>query len=222
MELSYWQSKWRKGNTGFHMKEGYPGLKEHWNSVQIKDNAAVLVPLCGKTKDLLFLSQQCRRVIGVEISEMAVREFLKENNLEAEKFSFADFSVYQAKNIEIWQGDFFKLPKHKLPRLDLIYDKAALIALPPEMRANYAEQILEFTTSQTKILLHLFDYPQEEMNGPPFSVSIEEINNYFGKRFSIGILEEKNLNLNNYEKFQNRGLHSHFIEILLLLLPKVG
>lgn len=220
MELSYWQSKWRKGKTGFHMNEGYAGLKEHWNSVQIKDNAIVLVPLCGKTKDLLFLSQQCRRVIGVEVSELAVREFIEENNLEAEEFTFADFTIYQTENIEIWQGDFFKLPKHKLPLLDLIYDKAALIALPQDMRANYAAKILELVSAHTKILLHLFFYLQEEMNGPPFSLPIEEVNSHFGKRFTIGILERKSLDLNNYKKFQKRGLRSHFIEILSLLLPK--
>lgn len=221
MELSYWQSKWRKGNIGFHMKEGYPGLEQHWNALQA-ESPTPLVPLCGKSKDLLFLAGKCRRVIGVEISEIAVQEFLKENNLKADKTSFADFSIYQTGNIEIWQGDFFKLPRHKLPPLDLIYDKAALIALPPDMRKKYAAKILKLVSPQTRILLHLFEYRRDEMSGPPFSVPMGEVEDHFGKRFTIRILERNELDLNNYKKFQNRGLNSYFIEILSLLLPKEG
>lgn len=203
------------------MKEGYPGLPQHWGALQA-DNPVALVPLCGKSKDLLFLSAKCRKVIGVEISGIAVQDFLKENNLEADKTSFADFSIYRTGNIELWQGDFFKLPNHKLPPLDLIYDKAALIALPPDLRKQYASKILELVSSQTQILLHLFEYRREEMSGPPFSVPLDEIEDYFGKRFTILILERNELDLNNYKKFQNRGLNSNFIEILSLLLPKEG
>lgn len=219
MELSYWRSKWKKGKTGFHMDGGYPGLEKHWPSLQLSSQAIVFVPLCGKTKDLLFLSEQCSKVIGVEISEIAIHQFLTENNLKARSSSFAEFTIYQTKNIQLWNGDFFKLPKHKLAPFDLIYDKAALIALPPEIRKQYAKKILSFSSEHTQILLHLFEYNQEEMNGPPFSVSIREIEERFGEKFVLKILEKKELNINNYKKFENRGLQSHFIEILSLLLP---
>lgn len=219
MELSYWQSKWKKGKIGFHMEDGYPGLSKHWGTIDVK-NPVALVPLCGKTKDLLFLSKHSSKVVGVEISKLAVESFLRENKLEANRSDFADFTIYQSGNIEIWQGDFFKLPEHKVPPLDLIYDKAALIALPPDMRKKYALKIFGLVSAHTKILLHLFDYRQEEMAGPPFSVPLEEAKDYFGKRFTIDLLERDELDINNYKKFQNRGLNSYFIEILSLLLPK--
>ncbi|WP_234567555.1 thiopurine S-methyltransferase [Rhodohalobacter sp. 614A] len=221
MELSYWQSKWRKGKTGFHMEEGYPGLATHWKSLGL-DHPVVLVPLCGKSKDLLFLAEHCEKVVGVEISELAVHQFLKENKLEANITSFANFSIYKTGNIEIWQGDFFKLPGHKFPPFDLVYDKAAMIALPPDMRRTYVSKVLELVSVHTQILLHLFDYPQEEMTGPPFSVPVTEVKDYFGKHFTIDILERNELGINYYKKFQNRGLNSYFIEILSLLLPKEG
>lgn len=203
------------------MKDGYPGLARHWETLQL-NNPVTLVPLCGKSKDLLFLSRNCRKVIGVEISEIAIREFLSENKRKAEESSFGNFKIYRTGNIEIWHGDFFKLPQHKLPPLDLIYDKAALIALPPEMRKQYTSKILELISVNTRILLHLFEYRQNEMTGPPFSVPIKEVKKAFEECFKIEILEKRKLDLNNYKKFQNRGLHSYFIEILSLLLPKEG
>lgn len=222
MELSFWESKWRKGNTGFHMEKGYPGLEKYWGTISLDEKPVALVPLCGKSEDLLFLGSHCTKVVGVEISEIAVQEFLTEHNLEAGTSTFAGFTIYHIKNIEIWQGDFFKLPAHKLPRIDLIYDKAALNALPPDLRKSYSEKILELCSDQTKILLHLLEYPQEEMSGPPFSVSLKEAEERFGRQFSIEVLEKKQLDLNNYKNFQNRGLRSYFIEILSLLLPKEG
>jgi thiopurine S-methyltransferase len=219
MELSYWQSKWKKGKIGFHMEDGYAGLPKHWSALDV-ENPVTLVPLCGKSKDLLFLSEHSSKVVGVEASEIAVKDFLTENNLSAKISSYAGFTIYKARNIEMWQGDFFKLPEHKLPAVDVIYDKAALIALPPGMRKAYVSKIFDLISSHTQILLHLFDYRQQEMTGPPFSVPIAEVKEYFGKRFTIDILERNELDLNNYKKFQNRGLNSYFIEILSLLLPK--
>lgn len=218
MELSYWQSKWKKGKIGFHMEQGYPGLRENWKHLEL-NQPIVFVPLCGKSKDLIFLSDNCQKVIGVEISLIAVQEFLQENNLNAEMRSFGSFKIFRSGNIEIWQGDFFKLPLQKLPSFDLTYDKAALIALPPSKRQEYAAKILEMASHSTKILLHLFEYRQEEMTGPPFSVTVDEVHELFGKQFSIQILQKNYLNLDNYKKFQNRGLNSYFIEILSLLLP---
>ena len=220
MELSYWRSKWRKGKTGFHMQDGYPGLEKNWNSIEIDNKAVVLVPLCGKSKDLIWLSQHCKTVIGVEISEIAIQEFMSENNLEASSSVSGVFTIYHTGNIQIWNGDFFKLPIQKLPPLDLIYDKAALNALPPEMRNEYASKILESVSTHTKILLHLLEYKQEEMTGPPFSVSVKQAKELFRNKFEFKILERAKLDINNYKKFQNRGLRSYFIEILSLLLPK--
>lgn len=219
MELSYWRSKWRKGNIGFHMENGYPGLAKHWNSLDFNDHSAVLVPLCGKSKDLIWLSEHCQKVVGVEISELAVEQFLDENSLRAKTSFFADFKIYQTKNIELWNGDFFKLPKKNLPTFDLVYDRAALVALPPDMRQRYAAKILNLISTNTQILLHHFEYQQREMAGPPFSVSVDEINKLYGHCFHLQILEKQDLDINYYKKFQNQGLQSYFIEILSLLLP---
>ena len=218
MELSYWQSRWEKDKTGFHMPGGYPGLRTHWEKLTLPQNPHVFVPLCGKTEDMIWLSSNAGRVTGVEISEKAVREFFHENGLEPQTSSFADFTIYKSQNIEIWCGDFQKFPVHKIKPIDLIYDKAALVALPNRMRADYCIKIKELCHTNTAILLHHFDYDQSEMPGPPFSVPIEEIENHFGSEYVITQIEMNSLDIAQFQKFSKRGLKSYLIEYLLLLL----
>lgn len=220
MELSYWKSRWNKGNIGFHMPEGYPGLKEHWPNLDISDESVVLVPLCGKSVDLIWLSEHVKKVVGVEVSKKAIHEFFAEQNVVPKTDTFADFTIYKSGNIELWCGDFFKFPLHKHNGFDLIYDKAALQALPKEMRLRYVKKVIELSTNATQILLHHFTYPQNEMTGPPFSINETEVNILFGKHFVISIVEENEIPADDFKKFKKRGLSSSIMERLLFLSAK--
>lgn len=219
MELSYWESRWNKDNTGFHMPEGYPGLKKYWSELNLPPNPNVLVPLCGKSLDMIFLRNEGANVTGVEVSVKAIKSFFKENELDFETESFAGFTIYQAEGIAIWQGDFLKFPESKF-NFDLIYDKAALVALPPEKRRSYAEKLLNLSTPETKLLLHHFIYPQDEMNGPPFSVGESEIEEYFGVHFTSDLLEENIIPPEHFTPFYRRGLRSAITERFLLFNPR--
>lgn len=202
------------------MPEGYPGLKKHWANLNISDESVVLVPLCGKSVDLIWLSEHVKKVVGVEVSEKAIQEFFAGQNVVPKTDTFADFTIYTAGNIELWCGDFFKFPKHKYPKFDLIYDKAALVALPKEMRIRYSKKVIELSSEATQILLHHFEYNQNEMNGPPFSVMENEVNLLFGKHFTISVLEENDIQVDQFKKFKKRGLSSSIMERLLLLSAK--
>lgn len=220
MELSYWQSRWRKGNTGFHLDEVYDGLKYGFSHLDLPDSPAVLVPLCGKSLDLIWLSEKCFKVIGVETSEIAIQQFFCRHSLEYSMQNFGTFTVYKSNNLELWCGDFLKIPPKKVDPIHLIYDKAAIVALPKRMRPAYSEKLKEFCNNNTQILMQYFTYPQDEMNGPPFSVPSEEISAYFEPDFQIQTLKKENLRLQYYQKFQKRGLKSQLIEYLLLLSKK--
>ena len=220
MELSYWQSRWRKGNTGFHMENGYSGLRKHWKTLPLPDSPAVLVPLSGKSEDMRWIVEQGGSVTGVEISEIAAQQFFNSQGKTPKITAFANFNIYISENISIWCGDVLKLPGHKMPPFNLIYDKAALVALPPHMRQNYVKKIITLTGPHTNILLHGFSYNQHEMNGPPFSVPEKEVKALYGDDFSLTVLEKKSINTDKYQKFKKRGLGSHFIEYLLLLSKK--
>jgi thiopurine S-methyltransferase len=220
MELSYWQSRWNKGNIGFHMEGGYPGLQKNWPQLNVSSNAIVMVPLCGKSNDMAWIAGKVEKVVGVEISEKAILDFFNFRDLTPKKEKFASFTIFKASNIELWCGDFFKFPAHKYPKIDLIYDKAALVALPKEMRNRYAKKIIAISNGKTNFLLHHFVYDKNEMSGPPFSVSSEEVNSLFGNHFLISILEENELDMKDFEKFKKRGLNSFFHEKLLLLTKR--
>ncbi|HKJ30390.1 MAG TPA: thiopurine S-methyltransferase [Balneolales bacterium] len=205
MELSFWRSKWKKGQTGFHSPIVNPNLKKFWPEFSVKNKGTVLVPLCGKSLDMLWLRDMGYKIIGVEISEIACHDFFEENKLSYQKRSFASFSIFEGNNISIWQGDFFKLVSSYIPKLVGIYDRAALVALPEPKRLQYSKKILALSSDFTHIFLHTFEYPDNEMKGPPFSVSEKEIHVLYGKNFQIERLKSVDI-LSNNEKFQKRGL----------------
>ena len=217
MELSYWLSRWNKGHTGFHMEEGYSGLRSHWSKLPIPSNPVVLIPLAGKSIDIQWISERAQKVICSEISSAAIEQFFNEHKMTFTQSEFASFHIYQSKNIEFWCGDFMKLPEKKIGKLDLIYDKASIVALPEKMRQTYAKKISGLSSGNTKILMHLLSYDQSEMTGPPFSVDSNEVKRLFSDNFDIQLLEKNSLNIQKFEKFLNRGLKSDLIEYLLLL-----
>lgn len=219
MELSYWKSRWNKDNTGFHMPDGYPGLREHWPTFDLPSNPRVLVPLCGKSEDIIFLEQQGAAVEGVEISDKAILSFFSEHRRHSETRDYAGFRIYRSGEIELWQGDFLKYPNRETG-LDLIYDKAALVALPPEKQKPYADKLLSLAGPRTAILLHHFIYAQDEMPGPPFSVRPEKIDDYFSSQFTIRLLKENKMPSDRFPPFQRRGLKNPITERLLFLKPK--
>lgn len=213
MEISYWKARWEKGHTGWHMNEVYPNLPEYWPKLLAGAGDTVLVPLCGKSLDLLWLAAQNHKVIGIEVSQKAVEEFFREHEIDFQESSKGSFNIYRSKNLQIWAGDFFKMKPAYLPEIDFIYDKAALIALPPAKRKKYAEAILHFCEPDTQILLNAFEYEQDEMNGPPFAVSSDEIEKLYGRRFKISLLWEESV-FDKLSNFQSRGLSSYLVEKL--------
>ncbi len=186
MEGKFWIDAWEEGRTGFHAPEYQGKLLKFFPELGAKTGQKVLVPLCGKTRDLLWLAEQDLNVHGVELSEKAVSEFFVENHFEAKVSEDPRFKNFSHKNIKISCGDFFKLTDQDY---DFIYDRAALVALPPEMRKNYAQKISQMIKPGGKYLLLSFEYDQAEMTGPPFSVTEKEVQELYGKHFRIRLVD---------------------------------
>lgn len=218
MEISYWESRWRKHNIGFHLPHVYEPLIRFWADSELPAKPTVLVPLSGKSLDIFWMMNQGARLVAVEAVEQAATEFFSENNIIPEKSKSHGFTILRFETLEFWIGDFFKLPASEMPAFDLIYDKAAITDLPEEIRRKYAEKILSLVNSTTRMATHHFEYNQEQMPGPPFSVSLSELNSYYSDMFKCKILEESST-ANNYSKFTRRGLHSDLTECFTLFLP---
>lgn len=219
MNISYWKNRWEKGNTGWHMDHIYPLLPKLWSQLNLPAEAKVLVPLCGKSMDLLWLLQKNFHVIGIEVSAKAIKEFERSSSLSFTCTNRGEHTVFEANSIEIWKDNFLDISPEVIGKVDAIYDKAALIALPPEVRKEYIPHLQSFCNSHTQILLQTFEYKQEEMQGPPFSVSQKELRTYFGPNFEIKLLFEKS-KLDEFERFKERGLTSYFIENIYQIYPK--
>ncbi len=182
MEVEFWQQRWREGQIGFHLREVNPLLRMYWPLLSLPQGARVLVPLCGKSQDLAWLAAQGYQVIGVELSPLAVGAFFEEQRLCPAQKSHGQHSGHCVDGIEIWCGDFFELQHSQVGRIDAIYDRAALIALPEPMRRRYAQQLLTLTGAVPQLLITL-DYPQDKMDGPPFAVSNQEVTSLYEHRY---------------------------------------
>lgn len=172
MNKDFWIQKWQTGETRFHQSKFHRALEKYAMRFQ---TGTILVPLCGKSLDMLFLASHGLKVIGVELSPIACRDFFIENGLSASESTVGSFTVFEADNIQLWCGDFFDLPQSVWIQVTGVYDRAALVALPVEIRQRYAAEILKRSGEELNILLVSFEYPQEAMEGPPFSVPEKEI-----------------------------------------------
>ena len=205
MEADFWHNRWENNLTGFHLNEVNPYLKANWHTLKLKQGSRIFVPLCGKTLDLIWLAEQGYEVVGVELSALAVEAFFSENNLAVEPSQSGDLQYWKSEKISIFCGDFFKLTPEILGKIDAVYDRASLIALPPAMRQDYAVKLTELAQSAPKFLVTL-EYEQLKMDGPPFSVSEDEVRALYKANYQVKQLSAQDV-LGDNEKFRSKGLN---------------
>lgn len=205
MDEAFWQQRWTRNEIGFHLQEVNPYLQRHWPTLSPASGARVLVPLCGKTLDMAWLVEQGFSVLGVELSERAVEAFFSEQQLVADVTDEGAFKVYRSGALEIRCGDVFSLSREDVASCQLIYDRAALIALPEPMRARYVAHLGRILAPSCQGLLITLDYEQAQMAGPPFAVSDSEVQHLLGPDWRIELLECADV-LNGNWKFIQRGL----------------
>jgi thiopurine S-methyltransferase len=205
MESAFWHERWAKNEIGFHRREVHPYLQQFWPPHDIAPGSRVFVPLCGKSRDLLWLCEQGHEVVGVELSALAVDSFFAENALTATITQHKDFTLHQSGALRIYCGDFFKLGADELNGVSAVFDRAALVALPPAMRQAYAAHLQKILPPRTITLLVNFEYPQEQMQGPPFSVPESEIRALFEPVAEVSCLHEQDI-LAQEPRFVAKGL----------------
>lgn len=207
MQTHFWKTRWHSGQIGFHQAQVHTELDENFDRFvkEIPHNATVLVPLCGKSLDLLYLKEQGLHVIGVELVEQAAIDFFTENKIAFEMQEKGPFQAYVSSDLEIWQGDFFALSKELLPGIDLIYDRAALIALPDAMRQNYVKKLNELSRPGVRQLLITFDYDQSLREGPPFAISASYIEQAYSTDWIIEAISNQDV-LPAQQRFARQGL----------------
>ncbi len=204
MQASFWLERWELGQIGFHQEQTNPYLLRHWAALSLPAEARVLVPLCGKSLDLLWLRAQGHTVMGVELAQQAVEEFFHEHDLLAEVETRADFQIYRSEGLELWCGDFFALQATDLLGCAAFYDRAALIALPEALRGRYLAHLQAILPASCQGLLISLEYDQAQMDGPPFAVAEAEIRQGFST-WQVDLLQRDEVLADN-PRFAQRGL----------------
>ena len=189
METDFWLQRWREGRTGFHSDRVMPLLEQHWDSLALAPGSRVFVPLAGKSLDMIWLAAQGYRVLGVELSPLAVEKFFAENALQPDVHESRHGRHHVAGDIELICGDVFALDGAALRGCAGVYDRAAVIALPADTRRRYADELYARLPSGCRGLMITLEYPQVEKAGPPFSVDEHEVRSAFGSRWHIDLLE---------------------------------
>ena len=187
METSFWHQKWERNEIAFHQKEANPLLVKYFNELSLAKGRRVFVPFCGKTLDIPWLLSNRYRVAGAELSKIAIEQLFAELGVERRISGVGAVDRYSAENVEIFVGDIFNLSSETLGPVDAIYDRAALVALPKEMRNRYTAHLTEITDKAPQLLI-TFEYDQSAMEGPPFSVSAAEVNELYGAGYDLTLI----------------------------------
>lgn len=189
MEAGFWHARWENAQIGFHEGEVNRMLAAHLDTLSIEPGSRIFLPLCGKTRDIAWLMSKGFRVVGAELSEIAVQQLFDELSLVPEITQEGPLKRYAATDIDILVGDIFDLTPERLGSVDAVFDRAALVALPADMRGRYTDHLATIAGRAPQLLV-TFEYDQSVMKGPPFSLTVSEVRDHYGARYNITLLED--------------------------------
>jgi len=189
MEAEFWHDRWKENRIGWHIPTANPLLTRYFDKLNLANGPRVLVPLCGKTLDIGWLLDHGCSIVGVELSIIAIEQLFNELQLVPQiKKLENNITHYTAQSIDIFVGDFFALQPNQIGAIDFVYDRAALVALTPEMRIRYTKHITTLSKNSNQLLV-CFEYDQSKIDGPPFSIVDEEIKQHYASSYTITNLD---------------------------------
>lgn len=212
MEEQFWHDRWEQGQIGFHEKQANALLVKHLDKLELTQGAKIFIPLCGKTLDISYLLTLGYQIVGVEFSELAIKELFEELGISPTTVKEGNYIRYQAENIVIFVGDFFDLNAELLGSIEAIYDRASLIALPEDIRQRYVKHLTAITDTKQQLLVTI-DYDQTLMDGPPFSIDTQKVNQHHANNYFINCLERNAIEGGFKGKYEG-------YESIFLLSPK--
>lgn len=205
MQPDFWYKRWHDNQIGFHQDQPTPLMLKHWPPLGVTAGSRVFVPLAGKSLDMAWFAAQGYRVLGVELSQLAVEAFFAGQGVAPEVHESRYGRHYVAGSIEIVCGDAFGLDEAALANCDAVFDRAALIALPRPLRERYVHELYARLPKHCRGLLISLEYPQHEKDGPPFSVVEDEVRELYGRDWAVETLERRAI-LEQQPRFAEEGV----------------
>ncbi len=189
MDTSFWLNRWEKNDiAGFHESKANPALVNYFKELSIREGSRVFLPLCGKTLDISWLLSKGYRVAGAELSVLAIKQLFEGLGVTPKITDIRNLKCYSVENIDIFVGDIFELSAGLLGQIDVVYDRAALVALPEDVRKRYTAHLMKITGHAPQLLV-TYEYDQRLMEGPPFSVSNEEVGRHYKASYDLSLME---------------------------------
>ena len=217
MKAEFWVQRWQANQIGFHQDQINPYLIEYWPQLALPTDSEVFVPLAGKSLDMWWLRDQGHRVLGVELSPIAVADFFSQADVTPEQSQDGPFQQCASDGLKLLCGDFFALDSARMAGVSAVFDRASLVAMPPQMRPDYAAHLMAILPVGCPMLLVTMEYPEGQMQGPPFPVAEDEVRQLFSGHYHIERLAQQDV-LDEEPHFRKRGLTS-LIEKVFLLTP---
>ena len=187
MDAGFWHQRWEKNETAWHEGKVNPLLVTYFKELSVAKGRRVFVPLCGKTLDISWLLSHGYRVAGAELSQIAIEQLFMDLGVQPEISEVGGLNQWSANNIDIFVGDIFALSRQSLGPVDAIYDRATLVAFPEEMRNRYTAHLTELTGTAPQLLI-CYEYDQRLLEGPPFSISNEEVKRHYQAKYDVTLL----------------------------------
>ena len=216
--MANWLEFWENNEINWHSDDVTQELEEYLGLLKLKTGDKVFFPLCGKSVDMIYLLNKGFSIIGVELSEIGIKQFFLENGLDSKITQVGEFDLYSTKNIEIYHGDFFSLTLKHLCDVKAVFDRKSLIALDQNLRQKYVKYLNDIISLGVRILLITLNYPQHQMSGPPFSVDKSEVESLFSMTFKYQELKSFQ-DIENGSKLASAGVD--YIENAVYCLQKV-
>jgi len=183
-ENNLWIERWKNKEIGFNQSEANPLMREYFSALGLEKGSKILVPLCGKSIDMLWFVSKGYKVVGIELSEEAIIAFFEELGKTPTIATLGELKYYSSDAITIYVGDFFKVTAAILGKIDAIYDRASLVALTAEMRVAYAKHLGTISNHAPQLLL-CFEYEQSLMNRSPYSVDEDEVKKHYAQYYTL-------------------------------------
>lgn len=190
MQHEFWHQKWQKNEIGFHLNQPHPLLVKYMGCLNISPNSRIFIPLCGKSLDIHWLLTQGYHVVGIDLSPIAIHDLISTLGLSFTEMQSGNLSHFHHPQIDLFVGDFFELTIEQLGQIDAIYDRAALVALPEQMRSQYIQHLIHIGGHASQLLIS-FEYDQSIMAGPPFAISTQQLQDYYSSEYDIQLLDSQ-------------------------------
>tara|TARA_R110002050_G_scaffold57423_5_gene129355 strand:- start:277012 stop:277653 length:642 start_codon:yes stop_codon:yes gene_type:complete len=187
MDTDFWRNKWANNEIAFHRSHANPLLVNNIKALGLAKGSVIFIPLCGKTLDIAWLLSNGYRIAGIELVETAIEQLFTELGVVPKISVINDIKHYRAENIDIYVGDIFKLTQDVLGSVDAVYDRAALVALPAEVRPLYTAHLIKITHASPQLLI-AYHYDQHVVQGPPFSISNEEVKRHYQDHYNLTLI----------------------------------